>query len=72
VLDFPAQGWHPLDRNVELTIASVDALAGSMDLGPWADWVLNSRDADYLAPAPSPLEDTNSKSRVSSLPISPS
>lgn len=50
--DFPERGWHPLDRNVEWAVASVDALAGSPDLGAWAQWALDSRDPDFLSARP--------------------
>ena len=48
--EFPEQGWHPLDRNVEWTIGSGGALVDSADLGPWADWATASRDEDFIAP----------------------
>jgi hypothetical protein len=46
--EFLEQGWHPLDRNVEWVVDSAASLAGSADLGRWADWVTTSGDADML------------------------
>ena len=46
--DFPERGWNPFDRNVTLLAASADAVHAAGDLDRWAEWVLGSRDADYL------------------------
>lgn len=45
---FLDRGWHPLDRNLEWTVTSVDALGESPDLGAWADWALRGRGDDFL------------------------
>lgn len=47
-LDFPASGWHPLDRNAVLTATSVDEIRAAGDLDQWAAWVLDTDDADFL------------------------
>ena len=47
--EFLDRGWHPLDRNLEWTIGSVEELSDSVDLGRWATWAMASEDADLLA-----------------------
>jgi hypothetical protein len=47
--DFPEHGWHPLDRNLSWRVGGVEQLHAAGDLDRWADWVLASRDADYLS-----------------------
>ncbi len=46
--DFSARGWHPLDRQFDWRVRSLDELRRAGDLDDWAGWVLDSRDADYL------------------------
>lgn len=48
VLDFPEAGWHPLDRNVELTVRSLDELRAKGDLESWATWAVESRKLDFM------------------------
>lgn len=48
ILDFPEQGWHPLDRNVELTVRSLDELRANGDLDEWATWAAFSRKFDFM------------------------
>lgn len=45
---FLSLGWHPLDRNVEWTVASVADLAAAPDLGAWASWALDSDQPDFM------------------------
>jgi hypothetical protein len=45
---FSERGWHPLDRNVEWTVSSLDELERVGDLDEWAGWVVDSREPDYL------------------------
>lgn len=47
-LDYPDQGWHPLDRNVVPVARSLHEAERHGDLHRWADWAVNSRQADYL------------------------
>jgi hypothetical protein len=47
--DFPDQGWHPLDRNVHLTVHSDSELRRNGDLDEWVTWVLDTRKADFIA-----------------------
>ena len=47
--EFLDRGWHPLDRNLEWTIGSVEELSDTVDLGRWATWAMASEDADLLA-----------------------
>ncbi|MFA5882568.1 MAG: hypothetical protein WDA60_01825 [Acidimicrobiia bacterium] len=48
--EFLERGWHPLDRNLDWTLATASALADSPDLGHWAAWALRSSETDFLAP----------------------
>ena len=48
VLDYPEQGWHPLDRNVIARARSLEEAQRHGDLDRWADWSVNQRTADYL------------------------
>ena len=53
--DIPEEGWHPLDRNVQVCARSVADVEHAGDLDDWAAWVLDTRDDDYVAPAAAPL-----------------
>ncbi len=44
-------GWQPLYRNIELRARSVEDIEAACDLIPWAEWVVDSSDPDYLSSA---------------------
>jgi len=48
VFDFAEHGWHPTDRNVALRASSLEDIERCHDLGPWARWVLDSSEPDYV------------------------
>jgi hypothetical protein len=52
VFDFPARGWHPLDRNVVLRRGSVDEVQRAGDLDEWAGWVLDTHEPDFVPEGP--------------------
>jgi hypothetical protein len=45
---FAERGWSPLDRNVAWRAGSVEELRRAGDLDAWAEWVLDSREPDYV------------------------
>lgn len=47
-LDYPDEGWHPLDRNVLPRARSLAEAEAHGDLHAWAAWAVRSRDADFL------------------------
>jgi hypothetical protein len=49
-LDFPQQGWHPLDRNLVVRAESLDEARAFGDLHRWAAWAVKDDSADYLEP----------------------
>ena len=48
VLDYPEEGWHPLDRNVVARARSLEEARAHGDLHRFADWAVNRHTADYL------------------------
>lgn len=51
-LDYPEQGWHPLDRNVVPVARTLAEARDFGDLHRWAEWVAESGEADYLEEEP--------------------
>lgn len=47
-LDYPEDGWHPLDRNVVARARSLAEANDFGDLAAWAAWAVRSKDADFL------------------------
>ncbi len=46
--EFAERGWHPTDRNVEITARSLDEIRRYGDLERFARWALEHDDADLL------------------------
>jgi hypothetical protein len=51
-MDFPAEGWHPLDRNVLPVATSLAEAERFGDLHRWAAWAIDGDAADYLDTVP--------------------
>jgi hypothetical protein len=51
-LEYPEEGWHPLDRNLVPRARSLAEAESYGDLHRWAEWAVRSGEADYLEVTP--------------------